>query len=313
MDSTKRVSGPRPLIKFSKYNLAVIELTIAGIIWGGSFTLVRWALVDFAASTLIFWRFVLAFVVGELILYFVNRPLFKSSWPDARSSMLAGLFLGLSLFFQTYGLNYTSVTNSGFITSLYVVLIPIIGALFFRQKIKPRHIILSLLAFTGMGFLLNMKEVSLHIGELLTLAAAFTAAFQIMFIGKVAKNTKSAFRFNTYQTFWSLVTILPFLVFETRAKKIRLWPEVVHLQSVLSVIGLALFVSMLAFYLQVRAQRTLSTTTSSMLCLLEGPFAFIFAAYFLSESLDGLQLFGALIILSSCALSVFMDRPKVIS
>lgn len=307
------MSGPRLLIKFSKYSRAVTELTIAGIIWGGSFTLVRLALADFSASTLIFWRFILAFLVGELILFFGNRELFKSSWPDARSSMLAGLFLGLSLFFQTYGLNFTSVTNSGFITSLYVVLIPIIGALFFRQKIKPRHIVLSLLAFTGMGFLLNMQEVSMHLGELLTLAAAFTAAFQIMFIGKVAKHTKSAFRFNTYQTFWSLVTILPFLVFETRAKKISLWPEVVHLQSVLSVVGLALLVSMLAFYLQVRAQRTLSTTTSSMLCLLEGPFAFIFAAYFLSESLDGLQLFGALIILSSCALSVFMDRPKVIS
>ncbi len=301
------------MIKFSKYNRAVIELTIAGIIWGGSFTLVRFALADFAASTLIFWRFVLAFIVGELILYFGNRALFKSSWPDARSAMLAGFFLGLSLFFQTYGLNYTSVTNSGFITSLYVVLIPIIGALFFRQKIKPRHIALSLMAFAGMGFLLNMKEFSLHIGELLTLAAAFTAAFQIMFIGKVAKNTKSAFRFNTYQTFWSLITILPFLVFETRVKKVSLWPEVVHLQSVLSVVGLALLVSMLAFYLQVRAQRTLSTTTSSMLCLLEGPFAFIFAAYFLSESLDGLQLFGALIILSSCALSVYLDRPKTIS
>lgn len=304
------MSGPRPLIKFSKYNRAVAELTLAGIIWGGSFTLVRLALADFSASTLIFWRFVLAFFIGELILFFGNRELFKNSWSDARSSMLAGLFLGLSLFFQTYGLNFTSVTNSGFITSLYVVLIPIIGALFFRQKIKPRHIILSLMAFTGMGFLLNMQEVSLHIGELLTLAAAFTAAFQIMFIGKVAKNTKSAFRFNTYQTFWSLITILPFLVFETRAKKISLWPEVVHLQSVLSVVGLALLVSMLAFYLQVRAQRTLSTTTSSMLCLLEGPFAFIFAAYFLSESLDGAQLFGALIILSSCALSVYMDRPK---
>lgn len=301
------------MIKISKYTRAVLELTIAGIIWGGSFTLVRWALADFAASTLIFWRFVLAFVVGEALLYFLNRELFRRSWPDARSAMLAGFFLGLSLFFQTYGLNFTSVTNSGFITSLYVVLIPIIGALFFRQKIKPRHIVLSLLAFTGMGILLNMQEVSLHVGELLTLAAAFTAAFQIMFIGKVAKNTKSAFRFNTYQTFWSLITILPFLVFETRAKKISLWPEVVHLQSVLSVIGLALLVSMLAFYLQVRAQRTLSTTTSSMLCLLEGPFAFIFAAYFLSESLDGLQLFGALIILTSCALSVFMDRPKIIS
>lgn len=308
MPLIKPAFGLRLSIK-SHYNRAVAELTLAGIIWGGSFTLVRLALVDFSASTLIFWRFIIAFLFGETLLFFTNRQLFKSSWPDARSAMLAGLFLGLSLFFQTYGLNFTSVTNSGFITSLYVVLIPIIAALFFKQKIKPHHIILSLLAFTGMGFLLNLKEFGLHRGEILTLCAALTAAFQIMFIGKVAKNTKSAFRFNTYQTFWSLITILPFLVFETRASSISLWPEVVHWQSVMSVIGLALLVSVFAFYLQVRAQRTLTTTTSSMLCLLEGPFAFVFAAIFLGETLGGVQFFGAFVILLSCALSVFLDRP----
>lgn len=287
-----------------------MELTLAGVIWGASFTLVRWTLEDFSATTLIFWRLIIAFVAGEVLHYFANKSLFRSSWSDARLAMFAGLFLGLSLLFQTYGLNYTSVTNSGFITSLYVVLIPIIAALFFKHKIKPHHVVLSLMAFAGMGFLLNMDSFSFHLGEILTLGAAFTAAFQIMFIGKVAKYAKSAFRFNSYQTFWSWVTILPFLVIEVRTKKISLWPEYVSWLSVVSLVSLALFVSILAFYLQVRAQRILSTTTSSMLCLLEGPFAFIFAAFFLSEKLEGTQLFGAFIILLSCGLSVFMDRPK---
>lgn len=298
------------MIKFNKYNQAVFELILAGVIWGFSFTLMRWALIDFSATTLIFWRFIIAFILGELILFFTNRSLFKSSWPDAKLSMLAGLFLGLSLFLQTYGLNYTTATNSGFITSLYVVLIPIIAAIFFKHKIKAHHIILSLMAFAGMGFLLNLESLSIQLGEILTLGAAFAAAFQIMFIGKVAKHAKSAFRFNTYQTFWSWITILPLLVIEVRVKNLSLWPEDVHAISLLSVIALAIFVSMLAFYLQVRAQRTLSTTTSSMLCLLEGPFAFLFAAYFLTERLSGLQLFGAFIILLSSALSVFLDRPK---
>ena len=292
----------------------MLELTLAGIIWGGSFTLVRWALVDFSATTLIFWRFVIAFFAGEAIHYIANKKLFKNSWCDARLALPAGLFLGLSLFLQTYGLNYTTVTNSGFITSLYVVIIPIIAALFFKQKIKMHHIVLSLMAFTGMGFLLDLKNLSLNqnfLGEILTLGAALTAAFQIMFIGKVAKHAKSAFRFNTYQTFWSCITILPFLVVEIRAKNLSLWPENAKMLSILSVVALAILVSLFAFYLQVRAQRTLSTTTSSMLCLLEGPFAFFFAAYFLSESLQGLQLFGAFVILLSCGLSVYLDRPKI--
>ncbi|MEK6628056.1 MAG: DMT family transporter [Bdellovibrionota bacterium] len=298
------------MIKPNKYSQAVLELTLAGIIWGASFTLVRWALIDFSATTLIFWRFVIAFLVGEAIHYFANRKLFKNSWSDARLALLAGVSLGLALFLQTFGLNYTTATNSGFITSLYVVLIPMIAALFFKQKIKMHHIVLSLVAFTGMGFLLDLKNFTANIGDLLTLGAAFTSAFQIIFIGKAAKHAKSAFRYNNYQTFWSCITILPFLVIEVRGKNINLWPENPQMLSIMSMVALALFVSILAFYLQVRAQQTLSTTTSSMLCLLEGPFAFIFAAYFLSESLQGAQLFGALVILLSCVLSVYMDRPK---
>jgi drug/metabolite transporter (DMT)-like permease len=306
----KIVFGPKLLTKPTAYQRSVAELALAGMIWGASFTLVRWALVDFSATTLIFWRFVVAFILGEALHFFGNRELFKRSWSDARLAMLAGLFLGLSLFFQTYGLNFTTVTNSGFITSLYVVLIPIIAAIFFKYKIKPRHIILSLLAFTGMGFLLNLQDFVIAKGELLTLAAAFTAAFQIMFIGKVAQHAKSSFRFNTYQTFWSWITILPFLVFEVRSKNLSLWPEHPQFKSVISMLALAIFVSLFAFYLQVRAQRVLSTTTSSMLCLLEGPFAFIFAAIFLQETLNWVQFFGAFLILLSCALSVIMDRPK---
>jgi drug/metabolite transporter (DMT)-like permease len=298
-------------LKITKYNQAVAELTLAGIIWGASFTLVRWALVDFSATTLIFWRFLIAIILGEVLHFLVNRELFKSSWSDLKLSMLAGVFLGLSLVFQTYGLNYTTATNSGFITSLYVVLIPIIAALFFKQKIKMHHILLSLLAFTGMGFLLDLRTFSVQIGEVLTIVAAVTAAFQIIFIGKVAKHAKSAFRFNTYQSFWAWVTLIPFLVAEVRSKDLSLWPTNPSWLSVTSILALALFVSILAFYLQVRAQRTLSTATSSMLCLLEGPFAFIFAAYFLSERLNGAQFFGAFLILLSCALSVYMEKPKV--
>lgn len=306
----RRGFGPKPLIKIDKYKLAVAELTLAGIIWGASFTLVRWALVDFSASTLLFWRLLFAFVVGELIHFFANKKLFRESFSDAKYAMAAGIFLGLSLITQTYGLNFTTATNSGFITSLYVVLIPILGFMFFGQKIKLHHVLLSLLAFAGMGFLLNLKELEIQRGELLTLVAAFTAAMQIILVGRKAKFAKSAFRFNTYQTFWSLLAIIPFLLVEVNVKSLSLWPANVSMLSLGSVLSLAVFVSLFAFYLQIRAQRILSTTTSSMLCLLEGPFAFFFAAFFLSETLNYYQFFGAFIILLSCFLSIVIDRPK---
>lgn len=310
MASTKHVFGLKLLIKIKPYNLAVIELVTAGIIWGASFTLVRWALESFSASTLIFWRFILAFTLGEVGFFIFNRSLFRRSFKDAKLAMWGGLFLGVSLFLQTYGLNFTTATNSGFITSLYVVMIPIILALFFKQKLKKRHFSLSLLAFAGMGFLLELSDFQIEKGELLTLGAALTAAFQIIYVGRYASQAVSSFRFNSYQTFWSWVTLLPFLLIETKTQHITLWPENPSLKAILSVATLAIAVSLLAFYLQVRAQRVLSTTTSSMLCLLEGPFAFFFGAIFLGERLNGVQTLGAFLILLSCALSVIFDRPK---
>lgn len=297
------------MTKPTPYNKAIIELTLAGIVWGASFTAVRWALEDFSTTTLMFWRFLLAIIGGEALLFIFARKDFNNSWSDIRLSAKAGICLGISLLFQIYGLNFTTATNSGFITSLYVILIPIIGTLFFKQRIFPRHFLLSLSAFAGMGLLLDLREFTMQKGDVLTLGAALTAALQIIFIGQSAAKAKSAFRFNTFQTFWSLLIALPFLMFETVVHKVPLIPQAPGLRAVLSIVGLAFVVSIFAFYMQVRAQRVLSTTTSSMLCLLEGPFAFVFGAAFLAEKLNGVQALGAAVILGSCALSVFLDRP----
>lgn len=296
----------------TKYTRAILELSLAGIIWGASFTLVNWALKEFSTSTLIFWRFLLAFVLGETFLFLFFREDFKKSHSDIKLSAPAGCFLALSLILQTQGQIYTTATNSGFITSLYVIIIPIIGGIFYRQKIKIAHFILGLTAFTGMGLLLNIHNFNAYKfnqGDLLTLACAVAAAFHIITVGQRAPKAKSAFRFNTYQNFWTLLMVLPFLGYELSQKNIFLWPNP-SFRSVASLISLSIFVSALAFFLQVRAQKVLSTTTSSLLCLLEAPNAFLFALFFLNERLESLQIIGMILILSSSAFSIYVDRPQ---
>jgi drug/metabolite transporter (DMT)-like permease len=290
-------------------------LVTAGIIWGLSFTCVKWALVDFTTTQLLFWRFFSAYAIGELFLILFQKKSWKNSHSDISLSMKPGLFLGFSLLFQIHGLHYTTATNSGFITSLYVILIPFISIALFKTKIKYLHFIFAAIAFLGMAFLLDLKSVflsskDLNIGDLLTLGSAITAAFQIIYIGLTAKNAKNTFRYNNYQTFWCLLVVIPFLVFETTTKNISIWPETVSAMSVLGLGLLVFFVSIIAFFLQVHSQKILSTTTASMLCLLEAPFSFVFAAIFISESLASAQIFGAILILCSSGLSVYADRPQ---
>jgi len=298
---------------FSEYKKAVLQLVLAGSIWGLSFICVLWALKDFSTSTLIFWRFGFAFILGEAILFLFYRKSFYDSISDMKLSFWSGIALGMSLLLQTHGLHYTTATKSSFITSLYVVLIPFTSYIFYKKQIKVSHILCGAVAFIGMAFLLNLhteQDLNFNTGDLLTLGCAFTSTFHIMFVGSVANRVKNGFRFNTYQTFWAFLFTLPFLTYEMTTQNIRLWPETVHLSSILSVLFLAIFVTLVAFSLQVVAQKKLTNTTASLLCLLEAPFAFMFAFLILGEKLVGYQIVGIIMILGSSCLSVFIDRPQ---
>lgn len=302
----------KTLQSIPEYHRAVLELILAGTFWGISFTFVKWALVDFSPSVLIFWRFLLAIVLGEVILFFVNREEFKKSHSDFKIGIFAGISLGASLIFQTFGLTTTTATNSSFITSLYVVMIPIANAFFFRTAVRWYHFVFSAIAFLGMGVLLDLPSVGFkfNTGDILTFIAAITSTFHIIAVGLATKKMRSGFRFNTSQTFWAWVLTLPFLAYEIKTQSVSILPTITSYTSVVSVIALAIFVTLGAFYLQVRSQRILTTTTASMLCLLEAPYSFLFASVLLNEKLTPQQLAGAVVILFISMLSVYVERPK---
>ncbi len=298
--------------RLTPYHWAVIQLILAASIWGMSFTATRWALEDFATTHLVFWRFFIAFTVGELLFFIFQPAVFQRSKSDFRLASLAGVALGVGIIFQTHGLHTTSATKSSFITSLYVVLLPLVAGLFFRQRIKAHHIFLGVIAFSGMALLLNLhkSEFQFNQGDLLTFGCALASTFHIIFVGSATNKSVSGFRLNNFQSLWALLMITPFLIYEKFANGISFWPEVVHYKSLLGLIINALFASILAFYLQIRAQKVLPNTTSSLLCLLEAPYAFIFAVILLGESLGLIQLLGVVVILTSSIAAVYIDRPK---
>ncbi len=306
-----------PLFKSEK-SIAIAQLLIAAILWGGSFTWVKWALEGFSTTQLLFWRFVLGFLLGEICLFIFKTQEYKNSHTDIKLAKYTGLFLALTLLSQIHGLNFTTATNSSFITTTYVVMIPFISFIIFRNKIKFRDVSLALLAMSGMSLLLNLQETgsqflnTLNKGDFLTLFSAFFGALHIIFVSRFASNCKSAFRFNTYQNFWSALVLLPFLLFEMSKLNLNFYPTSPSIKSILGLSLLVVFVTMIAFLLQITAQKKLSTSTSSMLCLLEAPFAFIFAYFLLNETINMFQTIGALIILVSAFLAAYLEDSKKI-
>lgn len=165
-----------------RYDLILIFVTM---IWGGTFLVVKYTVRLSGPFTYL----TLAYGVGTLTLALIfHRRLLRIT----RTELLNGLVIGICLFtgyaLQTIGLQYTTVSKTGFITGLNVPLIPIFAFIFLRQRPAFTALIGIVLSFLGL-MLISLNDqfsVSLGPGELLILGSAVAFAMHVITIGRFA-------------------------------------------------------------------------------------------------------------------------------
>ena len=110
------------------------ELSLIGIasVWGLTFVMVQDAIALLPTMAFLAYRFIPAALIVAVIFHRQLRALPGQGW---RAGLVMGVFLTGGYIFQTLGLEETSASNTGFITGLFVVLTPILGAIFLRQRI----------------------------------------------------------------------------------------------------------------------------------------------------------------------------------
>lgn len=301
MVSTNQESGRRPLTKTQ----AFCELTLAGALWGFGFVATIWSLQSFSPAETLFWRFVIATVFGlALSLSFWRK---SPSWKlDLRLALPAGLILASLLLLQTIGLQHTTATKSGFLTCLYVIIVPIFHSIFKQKLPALKTWFWALTALLGPYFLVGAELKHLNQGDAWTVASAVGSAVHIIYIGKVSKKINSSFLFNNFQSLWCLLALTPLWLFTRTPPAL----ETTAL-SMVGLLALGLGASLIAFALQVRSQKVLSDSTASMLFLLESPFAAVFGFFLLHERISAFQTFGALIIIAAAIGQILTESKKI--
>ncbi len=114
------------------------------------------------------------------------------TWKEFKIGAVCAIFNFIVVQLQSTGLKYTTPSNSSFITSIYVILLPFIAWLFFK-KIPPLKIYLSIiLCMFGMVFLTGIISTGFefHLGDFLTLLNAIFYAFQMTYYGYATKNAR---------------------------------------------------------------------------------------------------------------------------
>jgi drug/metabolite transporter (DMT)-like permease len=281
----------------------IVDLSLFSItlVWGATFALVKQALAD--VSTLLF--LTLRFAVATVILAVIFRNEFRAAnrWSSIRGGAIAGLFLFSGYVLQTFGLKYTSASNAGFITGLYVPLVPLISGLIYKKPPRRLELLGVATAFVGLTFMTVRRDLlDIGFGDLLVAAAALAYAFHIVVLGRFAASGNSG-----------LLTVAQIGTGMLLGAGTFWWAEPVHIVwsgtvwialAVTSVLATAL-----AFFVQTWAQRWISPTRTALISSMEPVFAWATSYVLAGEVLSRRGVFGAGLILAGILLVELKPFP----
>jgi drug/metabolite transporter (DMT)-like permease len=270
---------------------ADLTLLFVTILWGSAFAVMRVA----AGHGSIFYLNGLRFILGAVLLL----PFARLRTAFKRDGLvyvgLAGFALYVAIGLQQAGLVTTTAGNAGFITSLYVVVVPLLMWMFWKDRPHPITWVAVLLAITG-GYLLSTGgNFQARAGDGLVLIGSFFWAIHVVIVGRVQGRMPAlAFALGQFVV-CGLLSLITGLFFEhpARTDLLALIPAIVYT---------GIFSIAIGFTLQVVAQKHTPANDAALIMSMESVFAVFFGWMFLRENLEPVQIAGCILILAAILL-----------
>ncbi len=282
---------------------ADLLLLLTAAIWGFAFVAQRVGMDYVGPFTYNAVRFALGSLSLLPLIWFFGRQRRREQpalpKADGRTLLVGGCLAGLLLFagssLQQVGLVYTTAGNAGFITGLYVVMVPLFGLLF-RQRPAVGTWIGAILAVIGLYFLSVTESFAISKGDFLVLLSAFFWAAHVLLIGWLSPRVNSL---KLASAQFAICAVLSFFV----ALNYELISLTGICQGLIPILYGGLFSVGVAYTLQVVAQRHAHPAHSAIILSLEGVFAAIGGWLILGEILGGRGLLGCFLILGGMLFS----------
>jgi len=276
---------------FTPMRKANLLLLAVVFVWGMSYLFTKKGLLTMEPFTFLALRFGIGFLIAALLF---SKQVLKTNKKTFIGSAILGFFLFLTLGFVYFGLQYTTISNAGFLGSLTVIFVPILSALIYRKLPEKKILIASITALIGIALLTLESKSGFGIGDLTCVIAAVAYSCHIL----IAKKLTSLKEIDTLTLgvnqlgFTCLYGILCAFLFES--------PQIPQTgEAWTAILFLAVFCTAFGFTGQVVAQKYTTPAHVGLLFSLEPVFASIFAYLFASEQLLPIQILGAVIVFLS--------------
>lgn len=269
-----------------KYKGELLML-ITALMWGSGFVGMAIGLEYLTVFQIMAGRFTLAAIILCIVFYKKFKVMTKTViWKGA----VLGSILFTAFVIQTYGLAYTTPSKNAFLTSINVLIVPLIAYVIYKRGFDRYEIIAAFLAIVGIGFLSLNDTFTINIGDLLSILCAFTFAFDIFYTNVfVKKEDALALTIVQFITAGILSIIGMVILGEV--------PKTLAPEGIYAIVYLAIFCTFVAYVCQNVGMQYANPTKSAIILSMEALFGTLFSVWLLKEILTDRMIVGCLLIL----------------
>ena len=269
------------------FALLLIGVTL---VWGWTFPVVKDAVAAYGVIAFLAIRFALATVAMAPL---GIRRATRASWMTGGA---IGLTLAVAYLFQTFGIKYTTATNSGLITGLFVIFAPVWNRALFGVRTGRVFVATAIASLCGLGLLTGTGLARPAIGDIVTLGCALSFGLHIALLDRYSpRHDTSALALAQMATaaviFAAVWPVMEPLALPGRAS---VWHALLLTGIVASAGG---------FWVQTAAQRRLPAARVAMILTMEPVFATIFGRLLAGDRLSGPQMIGGAVMVAAMLVS----------
>jgi drug/metabolite transporter (DMT)-like permease len=279
----------------SKGLFYVLLLLLATISWGLTFPLINLSLQLISPVIFLFIRFLISAII---LLPIVGIKKLKTKGGEIEG-IIAGFLLFIGYYFQTVGLKFTTPADSGIITGLYVVIVPLLSYVYLKSKVSKTDWIAVIIAMLGLIILSDgvSGSSSVEYGNILTVICAVGYAIQIAYVSKHSSHIDSM-KFTFYQmltvSVFSLITIPTFTIYYDLESPLVIF----------TLIFTAIFAGIMGYFLINRALIYVKPEKAGVVLVTEPIFAAIFSYILVNDKIGIYTIVGGSIMISAMFISV---------
>ena len=270
-----------------------LMLFLAALIWGFAFAFQSQGMDYMGPMTFNGTRFLIGAFVLVPVIFIFRKPGEKKkiTKDDMKVTITGGMVCGLCLFaassLQQVGIQYTSVGKAGFLTTLYIILVPIIG-IFFKKKASVMVWIGAFLSVIGMYLLCVSETMSINKGDVFAFCCAIVFSFHILSVDYFSPKTNgivlSCIQFLTS----GICAMVCAFIWEQPAVN-----EIVN--GIVPLLYVGIMSSGVAYTLQILGQKNADPTIASLIMSLESAVSVLGGWMILGQKLSGKELLGCLL------------------